>query len=82
LGSLVALAILIFAVFLGFLVPKQKVEFPPRDRWLDEWEEEVKAGAGGNTAQKRMNTWRQWLPYVISGAVLLVRRLDFSSLIP
>lgn len=82
LGSLVALPVFIFAVRRGFLVPKQEWDFPPRESWPEEWEGELKAGAGGDHQQEHMSARRAWLPYAVIGGFLLITRLEFFGLVP
>jgi len=82
LGSLVALPVFVFAVSRGFLAPKRQWDFPSREQWPDQWEGEIKAGTGKETAERGMSTRRAWLPYIIIGAILLITRLEFLGLAP
>ncbi len=82
LGSLVALPVFVFAVSRGFLAPKRQWDFPSREQWPDQWEGEIKAGTGKETAEREMSTRRAWLPYIIIGAILLITRLEFLGLAP
>lgn len=82
LGSLIALPVFIFAVSKGFLVPQEKWDFPPREQWGEDWEGEIKAGQGDETAGQRINTFKAWLPYILIGLILLVGRLEVFNLTP
>ncbi|MDR2728468.1 MAG: L-lactate permease, partial [Chitinispirillales bacterium] len=82
-GSLIALAIFIPAVKKGFLVPKEKWDFPPKERWPKEWEGAIKAGGGeASTNEKTVSTALAWTPYILLGAILLITRLPFLSISP
>jgi len=78
LGSLIALPVFIFAVSRGFLAPKDIWNFPPRNRWPDEWEGKIKAGAG--VGERTMSTIKAWIPYLLIGTILLATRLEFFQL--
>jgi len=82
LGSLIALVIFIFAVSRGFLVPKKKWDFPPRDKWENDWEGEIKAGEDEDTTGREITTFKAWLPYILIGLILLVGRLEVFGLTP
>jgi lactate permease len=79
-GSLIALPVFIFAVSKGFLIPKEKWDFPPRHRWPDGWEGKIKAGGG--VQEKQMSARKAWLPYGIIGMILLVTRLELFQFTP
>lgn len=80
LGALVALPIFVFAVSRKFLVPKETWDFPPRSRWPEHWEGEIKAGAG--PGDKDISAWKAWMPYAIIGLILLVTRVELFRLSP
>ena len=82
LGSLVALPIFIFAVSRGFLQPKQSWDFPPHERWPEDWEGTIKAGSSDALEKKDISAWKAWLPYVIIGLILLVTRLEVFQITP
>jgi lactate permease len=82
LGSLVALPVFLFAVWRGFLVPKQNWDFPPHEEWPKGWEGNIEAGRAGDMQPERLGKWRAWLPYIIIGAVLLATRLELFGLSP
>ncbi len=83
LGSLLALPIFIFAVSKGFLVPKEKWDFPAHEEWDEEWEGEIKAGEEDIDAkQAQVSTFKAWLPYALIGLILLVGRLEIFNLTP
>ncbi len=83
LGSLIGLVIFIPAVKHGFLVPKDKWDFPPHEQWKKSWEGSVKAGGGEPGAQTRIvKPWLAWIPYILLGLILLIARLPFVKLTP
>ncbi|RAK08151.1 lactate permease [Halanaerobium saccharolyticum] len=83
LGSLIALPLFIFAISKGFLVPKDKWDFPSHDQWGEDWEGEIKAGEQDvDAAQKQVSTFKAWLPYALIGLILLVGRLEIFNLTP
>jgi lactate permease len=85
LGALIALPIFIFAVSNGFLVPKEKWDFPSHDQWHEEWEGEIKAGddeADVDASKKKVSAFKAWLPYALIGLILLVGRLEVFNLTP
>jgi lactate permease len=83
LGSLIALPIFVFAVSKGFLVPKEKWDFPPHEDWDEDWEGEIKAGEEDVDADiAQISTFKAWLPYALIGLILLVGRLEVFNLTP
>jgi len=83
LGALIALPVFIFAVSKGFLVPKEKWDFPSHDQWDDEWEGKIKAGEQDVDAVKKdVSTFKAWLPYALIGLILLAGRLEIFNLTP
>ncbi|MCL2688827.1 MAG: L-lactate permease [Chitinispirillia bacterium] len=82
-GSLIALFIFIPAVKKGFLVPKEKWDFPPKATWPKEWEGTLKAGEGAaHISGKNLSTTLAWTPYILLGAILLITRLPFLNITP
>lgn len=82
LGSLIAIPIFIYAISKGFLVPKERWDFPTYDKWPPDWECEIKAGQEGLPKTQKINTFKAWLPYMIIGLILLVGRLQVFELTP
>ena len=83
LGSLIALCIFIPAVKKGFLVPKERWDFPPKTKWPKEWEGTVKAGEGAaQIGDKTVSAALAWTPYILLGAILLITRLPFLNITP
>ena len=83
LGSLIGLPIFLFIVSSGFLVPKEKWDFPPHEEWEDDWEGKVKAGEEDVDADKAtITTFKAWLPYALIGIILLIGRLEVFNLTP
>lgn len=80
LGGLIGLAILIPATKAGFLVPKNRWDFPGRDSWEETWvgsiSMESKSGNG------KISIMKAWMPYVLIGLLLVltrVRSLPFGN---
>ncbi len=82
LGSLIAIPIFLYCVSKGFLVPKDKWDFPPHDKWPEEWEGQVKVSTEQFKIEKNMGIFRAWLPYLLIGLILLVGRLEVFKLTP
>ena len=82
LGSLIALTIFIFAVSKGFLVPKEKWDFPSHEKWEDNWEGEIKVGQSEDIRVGEISNFKAWLPYILIGLILLAGRLEVIGLTP
>ncbi|MGM0419957.1 MAG: L-lactate permease [Bacillota bacterium] len=81
LGALIGLAVFVFAVSKGFLVPKDNWDFPAHKDWNPEWEGEVKAEATIPKADElKVSVFRSWLPYILIAATLVITRLEFLGL--
>jgi lactate permease len=81
-GSLIALAIFIFAVSKGFFVPKEKWDFPSHEKWENDWEGEIKVGQSEDTSIREISNFKAWLPYILIGLILLAGRLEVIGLTP
>lgn len=79
LGGAAGLIIVITAAKLGFLMPKEVWDFPPKERWLDRWTGKL-APTENDVAAKSGNGlgWqiRAWSPYALIILVILVTRLS------
>ena len=80
-GSLVGLALVVYAARRGFLVPKPEEawDFGDKSRWPAEWTGsiEIKDDAGNGAP---MSLLRAWVPYVIVALLLLTSRNPFDFL--
>jgi len=82
LGSLIALPIFVFAVRRNFLVPRDKWEYPDRNQWPDDWEDEVEAEPEVPDPQKLdVSPFMAWLPYVIIAAILVITRIEAFGIV-
>lgn len=72
LGSILTMAIVIFAAKKGFLVPKEPWDFDTRENWDDSWKslQEVK-----QDRDVGMKAGLAWAPYIIILAILVITRL-------
>lgn len=75
LGALVGLAIVTFAAQKGFLLPKDRWDFPPGSAWSQEWSGANPPPVETHTTTRSMPIWKAWLPYVLLALLLLVTRL-------
>jgi lactate permease len=73
LGALVGLAIMTTAAKHGVLVPADRWEFPPRERWPADWIGRFEAHL--DAADTQMSALRAWLPYVLVALFLVLTRL-------
>ncbi|SFR00193.1 L-lactate permease [Desulfoscipio geothermicus] len=71
-GALIGLPVVLLAASKGFLVPKDKWEFPARGQWEDNWKGVAEAGA---EEQSNMPLWLAWTPYVLIALILVVTRI-------
>lgn len=72
-GSLVGLSIVIPLAKSGFLLPKDRWDFAPRESWCEEWvgrkhEERIEE-------KSELSIFRAWLPYLLVAVLLLISRL-------
>ena len=75
LGALIALAIVTSAASRGFLLPKDRWEFPPREEWEDSWVGRLEIRLDKLTERKPISTWLAWTPYVLVALLLVITRL-------
>lgn len=73
LGSLVGLAIVTGTARLGFLMPRQPWDFPPRRDWAAEWMGTVEPHEPSGAPP--MSPVRAWAPYILVAAMLVATRL-------
>ncbi len=71
-GSMLTMAVVIFAVKKGFLVPKETWDFDARENWDDSWKSLQEVKQDRDTG---MSAVLAWTPYVIILAILVITRL-------
>lgn len=72
LGALVGLPIILWAASRGFLVPKDRWDFPAKEQWDENWKGMVETGGG---EESKMPLWLAWSPYVLIALILVVTRV-------
>lgn len=86
-GALVGLIIVVPAARAGFLLPKDRWDFPPEAQWPTHWlgdlkleRDDVEVAAAG---QRRLPLWLAWLPYGLIALLLVASRVstDFKALL-
>ena len=73
LGALIGLMIVVPAAKKGFLVPRERFDFPPRDRWSSHWLGTVSV-TDDHSVPPRFSVLRAFAPYVIVIALLVITR--------
>lgn len=76
LGSLVGMAIVIFAARRGFLVPKENWDFAPEAEWPKSWMGSLHMDLDQIKGQKKMGLARAWIPYLLVALFLVLSRLN------
>jgi lactate permease len=82
LGALIGLAIVTLAVRGGFLLPKDRWDFPPPEEWQPGWMGTLKISDEESPARPAMPAWLAWLPYVLLALLLVITRLPQFGLGP
>ncbi len=75
LGGLAGLALVIPAAQRGWFLPKERFDFPKRDRWEEGWHGSVEAPPEA-PGVRRMSLGRAWAPYGLLALVLVITRLN------
>lgn len=75
LGALTGLAIVTLAARRGFLIPKDRWDFPSREDWQPEWSGRAGSQVDLMTGQRAMPVWLAWLPYIFLAVFLVLTRL-------
>lgn len=73
-AGIVGLLVVVPAAKAGFLIPKEKWDFPERSSWEQGW-----IGTATFTSDESIPTmplWKAWLPYAAVGMLLIVSRID------
>ena len=73
LGALLGMIIIIPATKAGFLVPKEKWDFPEKESWEKNWVGSISAGDHNDGAH--ISIFRSWLPYILIGILLVLTRI-------
>ena len=73
-GGLIGIAIVIPAARAGFLVPKERWEFPEPAKWEKNWMGNISADPA-DTGKKQMSMVKAWVPYALIGLLLVVTRI-------
>lgn len=75
-GAMIGLAVVVTAVRKGFLVPRERFDFPPRAAWEQRWLGTLVADADAAAGQApRFSVLRAFAPYVLVVALLIVTRV-------
>jgi lactate permease len=75
LGAPVGLIITTVAARRGFLVPKDRWDFPDPGRWPRDWVSGLEVEAVGGEENTWISTGRAWSPYLILAVLLVLSRL-------
>jgi lactate permease len=77
-GGLIGLMIVVPAAKKGFLLPKDRFDFPPRSKATESWfgtlDSNAAAAAEAGTDGRSISLLRAWSPYVIVAALLIATR--------
>jgi lactate permease len=73
-GGLAGMAIVIPAARKGFLVPKERWEFPEPSQWEKNWMGNISVDQA-DTGQKQMSIVKAWVPYALIGLLLVITRI-------
>ena len=74
-GGLVGLAIVSFTARRGFLVPKDKWDFPHRTKWPSDWNSDLATKSNEVEDKGYMSPAKAWAPYLILAFFLILSRL-------
>jgi lactate permease len=74
-GAPIGLAIVVPLARAGFLIPKDTWDFPPRDRWEDDWVSGIEDELA-DVPERGISGIMAWTPYALLGALLVVTRYD------
>jgi len=75
LGAPVGLAITVWVARRGWLLPKDKWDFPKRESWQEDWVSGIEEELSDVPEGKGISTVMAWAPYAILGALLVLTRL-------
>ncbi len=75
LGAPVGLAIVVVAARHGFLLPKDRWDFPPRGDWEAGWASGLEDEMADVSEGRGISAWAAWAPYALLGLLLVLTRL-------
>ena len=75
LGAPVGLAITVFVVRKGWLLPDDTWDFPPRSEWKEDWVSGIEEELSEASDTRGVSTAMAWAPYAILGGLLVLSRL-------
>jgi len=75
LGAPVGLVIMTLAARRGFLLPRERWDFPAPKGWPPEWVSGLEVKRGGDVATRPMSTATAWAPYLLLALLLVLSRL-------
>jgi len=75
LGAPVGLVIMTLAAKKGFLVPKDRWDFPAADKWPGDWVSGMEVKEETRVEGKPISTVNAWSPYLILAVLLVLSRL-------
>ncbi len=76
LGGMVGLVIMTSAARAGWLIPKDRWQFPKQQQWPSEWLSTFEQKSESERTTSTMSTWLAWTPYVLVALLLVVTRLQ------
>jgi lactate permease len=74
LGAPLGLIIVIFAAKRGFLLPKDRWDFPPSNNWPEDWVSGLEVGET-KEPDRPLSTGLAWAPYLLLAGLLVISRL-------
>ncbi len=84
LGSLIGMAVVVWAAKKGFLLPKENWDFPARETWPKMWMGTLDIQLDEKQTQPAISLIKAWAPYILVAALLVLSRLPqlpFKSLL-
>ena len=78
-GALIGLFIVIIAARKDFLMPKEIWDFPPVNKWPEDWGKPLKLEESIDK-DLSMSILMAWIPYVLVAVILIITRLNLFGL--
>jgi lactate permease len=75
LGAPVGLVIVVWIARRGWLLPKDKWDFPPRAAWKEDWVSGIEEELSHVSEGKGVSAVMAWAPYALLGGLLVLTRL-------
>ena len=79
-GALIGLAIVVPAAKAGFLQPKEKWDFAPKQEWDEDWSGTIEIK--DSEEKTDIGLIRAWLPYLLIAALLVLTRIPELNIKP